>query len=897
MTQLISRKNLRQQGGFTLAFAVVLCLIFSSLLTSVLYFLDFNSKESQRNIYLLQAKYLAEAANARALARLNVKTLPTVIKTPQQQEKEAQESKLENMDEWSDEDWQEWEYDESDWEADGKEQESDFNSLDLTQVPRYINFYLINPYYINIDKGDIISGAQYMALVMQQRMQIEKAQLAGVETKDQLLVEEVYFPLPEVNVQRIGRIPIPKGMHIKPGFKVTLSDHIPVTLRQNDIRQEYLNIFPGYGLESNRPILRAISPNYAEVGQLVDVRLDGDNLEQYKPMFNSLDIQIPERGPYDISVQVTDEVEPGRYKLRIGPQSAYFYVVPAYESRLTPQITDIIVPIEFHESHGQQFARMKTSDTLTNLTIEGSGFGDISNSPIIVPSSDALDVELTSYTDTKVTFNIKSRGAAPGLHSITLFNKGGQSNTWTFSIEAKDETSREDPGIGTYSTVITLLYVKSHSNIGFDTNSLTDNTSGRPDEAASGDSGRPSDQSTPGSTQGARFQRDFDLLKSDMETVWKVETIATVAGHSYKETQIIRRELPQVHAAITNNARVSFGTSDIQIKGMQEAIGTLFEASSSGDLEIFIEDPRPDANAFNLSGDKQPIAPSGSAIIEDLWFPTRDTSPSGRGFKADHIVAIVPAGGKSKFSDYAIIDSVGSKQLYLKEPGFEEPHYLNDEVIQFIPSLITPYGLSEQDSERFLYPINSHISVPGKTKLNYVLATPLEQLAEWTQGILTSTSVPQGVYEDYDGYIGLNIIQGTPSYDGGNALMGQGLLIIDTTQGGLNPSGGLVRIGGGTSRPSQFDGVIYVIGELELSGNVEITGAVVVHPLSPNSEMNISGHGHVAYSKNGITKSLLGLPFTRARSSRKLEKTKATESEFIKEHQDAIKFHEKEGGK
>ncbi len=889
----------RQAKGFTLPFAVVLCLIFSTLLSSVLYFLDINSKESIRNIHSLQAKYLAEAANARAVARLNVKTLPTVIKTPAQLEQEAKMADIENADDWDDEDWDEWEVDESDWSEDEETQEAEFNSLDLTQVPRYINFYLINPYYVHIDKGDIISGAQYMAMVMQERIALEKAKVAGLNIGNQLLVEEVYFPLPEVNVQRIGRIPIPKGMHIKPGFQVTLADHIPVLIRQNDIREEYLSVVPNYK-DSNRPILKTIHPNFAEQGQQVDVRVDAENIDDFKPVFNTLDIRILEVGSRDFTAQIADDLKPGRYKLRAGSQAAFFYVVPAYESKLSPQISDIVIPSELQEDYGQQFSRMKTSDEISGVMIEGTGLGDAANPPMLVPDSDAFDLDIISYNDTQVVFKIKSRGAEPGQHSITLFNKGGQSYAWTFNVEPKDESAGKDPGIGTYSTVITLLYVKSHSNIPFDSVSLG-GQGGRPQAAATNDptNGRPSNgaKPEPGSNTGARFQRNFDLLKSDMETVWKVETIATVAGATYKETQIIRRELPRVHAAITTNARVSFGTSDIQIRGYQEAIATMFEASGSGDLEIVVEDPRPDSNAFDLSDLVTPPMPSGSAVVEDAWFNIKDPSPSGRGFKAGHIVAIIPAGGKSKFSDYAIVDTVGASSIFVREPGFEESHYLNDEIVQFIPSIITPYGISEQDSERFLFPVASHISVPGKTKLEYVLGTPLETLADWSDGISTKTSVPSGVYEDYDGYIGLNIIEGTPSYDGGNALAGQGLLVIDTTLGGLNPSGGTVRIGGGSSHPSQFDGVIYIIGDLQISGNVEVSGGIIVHPLNPSSEMTISGHGHVSYNPSDITKALIGLPFTRARAARKMERSKTNEEQFLKEHKDAIKFNEKEGGK
>ena len=41
-----------------------------------------------------------------------------------------------------------------------------------------------------------------------------------------------------------------------------------------------------------------------------------------------------------------------------------------------------------------------------------------------------------------------------------------------------------------------------------------------------------------------------------------------------------------------------------------------------------------------------------------------------------------------------------------------------------------------------------------------------------------------------------------------------GSLIIDTTEGGRNPQGGTVSIDGGSKAPSQFRGLIYIIGNI-----------------------------------------------------------------------------------
>ena len=68
----------RDDKGFTLSFALILSLIFASLLYSSYYLLGINIKFASRDIFKSQAIYLAESGSNRALARLNVKTLPVL---------------------------------------------------------------------------------------------------------------------------------------------------------------------------------------------------------------------------------------------------------------------------------------------------------------------------------------------------------------------------------------------------------------------------------------------------------------------------------------------------------------------------------------------------------------------------------------------------------------------------------------------------------------------------------------------------------------------------------------------------------------------------------------------------------------------------------------------------
>jgi type II secretory pathway component PulJ len=72
----VGLKKARQDQGFTLMYAVVLSVVFASLLYGIYYFLKINLNESSKGIFKLQTIYLAESGNNRALARMNVLSLP-----------------------------------------------------------------------------------------------------------------------------------------------------------------------------------------------------------------------------------------------------------------------------------------------------------------------------------------------------------------------------------------------------------------------------------------------------------------------------------------------------------------------------------------------------------------------------------------------------------------------------------------------------------------------------------------------------------------------------------------------------------------------------------------------------------------------------------------------------
>jgi len=147
-------------------------------------------------------------------------------------------------------------------------------------------------------------------------------------------------------------------------------------------------------------------------------------------------------------------------------------------------------------------------------------------------------------------------------------------------------------------------------------------------------------------------------------------------------------------------------------------------------------------------------------------------------------------------------------------------------------------------------------------------------MSNWSNAKTTDTKVPNNLIRDYEGYLGLSIIEGVPSYSGSNALYGQGTLIIDTTLGGRNPAGSTVTISGSGKLPSIYDGLIYIIGNVQITGATEIAGAIIVNSPNDKSTIRISGSGNISYSPNSVKKAILHLPFCEEPRTRILEKSR-----------------------
>lgn len=864
----------RNDQGFTLSFALILCLIFSSLLYSSYYLLGINTKFASRNIFKSQAIYLAESGNNRALARLNVKTLPEI--ESQELSEEDEEALDEELDEFfDDEDFEEFFDDEDldDLDFGGEGGEFDF----LTEIPRYINFYHKEPFYVNIDTGAKITEAGYFALIAAQNLRLQqlRAQNPDVNQRTEIPIQELYFPLPEVNVQKIGSIPIAKGEHLKPGFRIVLAEKSTINYKQSDIVDEYLNYVPAFSEPRSKPVVRGISPNYAYPGEFLDIYVVGDNLENLFPEISTSDIVLMEYSDGLISVDIKEQIKPGRYSIKIGPAQTEFYIVPLSTAGQAPAIADIRLKKE--RDGNQQFVKMFSQDSV-DITITGDNLSDGKTAPIIVPDGIGITVDVTSFDRNMVSCTVTTKKAIAGSHFLSLHTTGGESGSWIFNVEKTITELDVDPFTGTYSTVLTLLEVNSLSNLPLKAeveaspnNKSAKGGANRP--GSGGGSGRPGGSGAAAATGTVSLKnKQFDLLRSDLETVWKVETVSTVNKISYKETKVIRRSAPRAAAAIITNTKLSFGQSSLIIEGLLEASTFLEESVSSGDSIIRVEGINPDdLNVFDSREDldARPLVPTGGAVIENLGLGINKNNPLGKGFKPGGIIAINSSKTGSVYNDYSIVKESGSNTITV-DPGFKNGHFSGDEVVQFIPALISPDELNDRDAARSLNPPGAMVSIPGQLSFDYVFRTRLDRIEEWSNAKTINTKIPDNFDLPYEGYFGLNIIEGTPDYTGSNALYGQGALIIDTTEGGFNPSGGTVTIGGSSKLPSIFDGLIYIIGKLQITGPTEIRGAIIVNSPTDNATTRIGGSGNISYDKNSINKAILHLPFTVEPRSRYL---------------------------
>ena len=105
----------------------MIAIIFAGLLGTVFYFNTNNIKNSYKDIVKLQAQYIAEAGNARAVAMMNVKNLPEVYFDENDDDDE--------FDDEFDDDWEDFDDDDFDEFDEDFDDEEDIDEYALAKVP------------------------------------------------------------------------------------------------------------------------------------------------------------------------------------------------------------------------------------------------------------------------------------------------------------------------------------------------------------------------------------------------------------------------------------------------------------------------------------------------------------------------------------------------------------------------------------------------------------------------------------------------------------------------------------------------------------------------------------------------------------------------------------------
>lgn len=867
----------RSDRGFTLSYALFLAIFFAALFSVLYYFGKKNLDFSVKAKYTLQAKYLAESANQRALAMLNTRTLP---------DSDVLDEGIDDDDEDFDNPLAANQNEEEDL---GDEEDDEDQEDSLLQIqPRYLNYFDDDIFYVNIQSGDIVDQEKYNQLVAQDRQ--ERAARPALEPGMAAppSVEELYLALPEVNIQYLGIIKMPKYSHFKPGLKIKIADRVKVDLKQANILKEYFGIPDFGGKAKSRPILRSINPNYAYAGEIVDLQIDGENLDISSAKFTNADIEIEGKSAaaYYLKLIVSEKAKPGTYNLNISGKKTNFYVLPELSSQHdAPQIYNIYTLSE--EGSLTQLVEVFDNDRLATVKIQGKNLSHDGEAPIISSEASGLQFEIQSFTDTEIVFSLNAR-ALPlnSPFTLSVFNKGGQSNSWAINVKSRPEGDADlEPNIGFYSTQLTLLQANSLSNLpwSFDPE-FEEKSSARPDSA---------NQKANQTNNQATGKRTFNLINSDLETVWLLESIATVNGITYKESAIVRRTVPKISAALTANTEVDFSSKDFKIRGFESASAILQESIVAGDSVLEFDDEFKLINKDEEEKNKNKL--DGSAVVEkfDVINANSFSSSANRllqNFQKASFVAVLNPNSFSTLTDFAYIKEVSSDYILLDPPGFKESHFIRERLVQFLPAVISTESIDQRDAELHLQPNYAWLSlenINGFQKLTNVLFTEIPLLnyfkrnpKDQSPGGYIAKMTPfakkqLAEYFDPSEFFGLNIINGSPSFTPTKPLAGQGLLIIDTTEGGTNPSGGTVRISATSKKDaSKFRGLIYIIGDLEISGRFELNGAMIVKSPRERSRIRIDSEGFIEYNLSEIQKTIFDMPFIIQAGTKKVSKIK-----------------------
>ena len=806
---------LRNPYGLTLPFALILTFIFSALVGVSYLFVSVNLYQMQSSLNGLQAISAAEGTNEKIKARLNTKS--KIQLSPEQ------EKKLKSPEEEDEGDPEE----ELASEEEFNEHEEDFDEYyadEVVKISRYITF---------------------REPKKEENQALQSRPTDPNSTQGSQTPEKNPPPLnPLASVEMIGSIPVPPGTILAKGTMIVVYKDKAIDLKLKDITDNGSQFRPKLPI----PVIKSLSPNYCEQNARTSFVVAGDNLGyDQKVKFNNKDITVEDivSGP-TVKILCGTETMSGITYFYWNNIRTEFYIIPPYDGSPRPEISEV------KTNDGNQLISAKAGEKHINIVVNGRNLFLKKIVPVIIPDAVGIIPKVKSQSEngTQIVATIDlDYKVEPGIHSLSIATEGGLSNSWIFNVLPPDKQEDLSGNIAKVSSSLTLLEVRVLENL---LPVIGEEENNPQNSSANSNNSNPNSTIDPEVSEKAKLS---PFANVDIETVWLLETTAKVGKSVKTVSEVINRELPNIHAGLITNSPVGFEGGGYQIIGITGAMTVLTEPTYiSNTVLMVLGPPEPPDEPLD------PVDPSNQTQPQT---PPLPQSPIELGFTPGSFAAVFKEGNRGSDLDYATINKVERDTIELIPPGLMDFHYENDQVYQFIPPIISGEKISDEDAEKHVIPKELAISIPGYANEQTIFRSNIEQFAELADLYTNDSSIPKDEFDIPVGYMGLTYIDGTPIYDKDNTLAGKGILIIDTRSDNQGRPIGQVEISGDSKSQSNFSGIIYIKGNLRIEGNVNINGAIIVdNEKRGRIQIADSALGKITYSEAPIKQSLLSTPFS-----------------------------------
>ena len=805
--------NHRSSQGLTLPFALILTFIFSALVGVSYLFVSVNLHQMQSSLQGLQAESVAEGFNEKIKARLNTKS--KIQLSPQQEEKLKSSTEGEE-DAAGDDD-----------EDLAGEEEFDENAEDFDE------------YYAD----EVLKISRYITFKEPKQEESQDTQTQSSSGSNENTAPP---PNPLENVEMIGSIDIPTGTVLAKGVMIVVYKEESVSFMLKEIVEDGSQIKPKLPI----PIIRSLTPNYAESNSRTGIVLSGDNLGyDQKARFSNKEITIEDikAGP-TVQALIGEGVMSGITYLYWNNVRTEFYITPIYDGSPRPEISDI------KTSDGDQLISVNAGQKHLSITISGTNLSSKKDLPVVIPDVvgiiPKLQNNLAGMKEISITLDISAK-VEPGVHSLAVATGGGLSNSWIFSVLPSEKQEDLSGNIARISSSLTLLDVKVLENllpvIGEEDNNNVNNQGNNSSKQNKKSQGNPQDD-TNNDEEISEAAKLTPFANVDLETVWLLETTAKIGKTVKTVSEVVNRQLPNIHAGLITNGSVKLEGGGYQIVGNTNSMTILTEPTYISNTVLMVEGPPEETEESIQTQPQEPV----------------QKSPAELGFTPGSLITVYMDSDRISELDYAVISKIGRDTIELISPGLKDFHYEMDQVYQFTPPVITGEKIDEQEAEKHIVPKEFAISIPNYANPQTIFRSDIEQFAELADLYTNDSNVPKDEYDIPLGYMGLSYIDGTPVYDKSNPLIGKGVLIIDTRSDNQGRPTGQVEFSGDSKGQSTFSGVVYIKGNLRIDGNVTINGALVVDNDQRGGSVEIADNalGKIIYDERAIKQSILSTPFT-----------------------------------